>query len=83
MTHAYYEPIEVWRSRPDDDNSPPFAFIWREERYDVLDVWAKLHLMDRWWEPPGIPGVREGFSDRIYHRVRAKVPGHKYDITCE
>ena len=39
--------------------------------------------MDRWWEPPEIPGVRQGFSDRIYHRLRAKVQGYRYDIICE
>ncbi|HEV8191134.1 MAG TPA: DUF6504 family protein [Ktedonobacterales bacterium] len=72
MTHAYYRPIHAWHSQPDDDISPPSAFIWRDERYEVLDVWAEWHLMDRWWEPPEIPGVRQGFSDRIYHRLRAK-----------
>ncbi len=62
MAHAYYQLVQAWHSQPDDDNSPPSAFMWRDERYEVLDAWAEWHLVDRWWEPPEILGVRQGLQ---------------------
>src|SRR5690348_4812448 len=86
MTHAYYTPIDVERS-PDalgyDQKGQPASFVWRGERYSVLDVWREWHLMDRWWEDAEIPGMRKGRSDRFYYLVRAQVPEHKHDIICE
>jgi CheY-like chemotaxis protein len=61
MSCRYMHPIRVWRHC----DASPSSFLWREQRYRIVAVYGKWHLMDRWWER-GNPWAPKPFSDRRY-----------------
>ena len=63
----YLLPVRVWRHH---DGSPS-SFLWRGQRYHIVEVYGRWHLMDRWWEA-GNPYAGKGASDRHYWRVECK-----------
>jgi hypothetical protein len=79
MTHAYRQLIAVDAS---PETQLPEAFTWREERYEVLEVWTHWRLESRWWEED-TGGPFKGHTDRRYYRVRAQVHGRRYDMLAE
>jgi hypothetical protein len=65
MSHLYLLPIRGVKRAADGS---PASFIWRGERYRVLEVFSTWHLRDRWWES-GNPFTGRGASDRFYYLV--------------
>ena len=68
MAHRYGLPIAVDVGA----DGAPLAFTWRGERYPVLQVLSRWHLLDRWWVSPvsvALGHEARGPSDRTYYRL--------------
>jgi len=63
----------------------PVAFTWRQVRYRVLGVNEPWVLQDRWWVSPAESDANggEGYSDRLYYRVRARASGSRHDLFAD
>ena len=68
MTHQYRQPIAMTVSASGD----PGAFTWRGRTYHVVEVLARWHLRDRWWEPHASTraAAQPIASNRHYYRLR-------------
>lgn len=65
MAKRYEQQVQV-----EHDAGLPAAFLWRDRRYEVMDVIGRWRIEGRWWE--------EG-RDREYWRVQAR-GGAVYDL---
>lgn len=65
MAKRYDQQVQV-----EQDGGLPAAFLWRDRRYEVMDVIGRWRIEGRWWE--------EG-RDREYWRVQAR-GGAVYDL---
>ncbi len=50
MTKSIGEPIDVAAMRGD---RCPDVFLWRGDRYQVVETGGAWHLLGRWWEGDG------------------------------
>lgn len=57
------EPVEAFWLLPDD---PPFRFIWRRRRHQVVRADGPERIADEWWQPEG-SGCCDAIRD--YYRV--------------
>ena len=73
MAHLYCLPVRVERSL----TGAPASFVWHGVTYEVAEVLATWHLMDRWWMQgaESAHAGNGGYSNRTYFRVRC--PDHQ------
>ena len=74
MSRRYMLPVRVACHR----NRSPSSFLWRGQRYRIVEVYSRWHLRDRWWETAN-PYGGKGAADRWYWRVEC-MPWLQADI---
>jgi Family of unknown function (DUF6504) len=81
MSRVVRLPIRIETST----DGAPVAFTWRGERYHVLSINEPWVLQDRWWVSPAEADSNggNGYSDRLYYRVRARASGSRYDLFAD
>jgi Family of unknown function (DUF6504) len=76
MAHRYQQPIKVTCAA----DGMPTSFCWRDQEWQIAEVFDTWHLMDRWWAVPANPAthtysLNRDAQDRTYFRVCCRDPG--------